>query len=480
MEMMQISSLVERLTDDQLVQELQRPSGMAPLQVVMNELQRRAALRGGKPRGFADGGPVRGESERSRQLRETLGGIFPQARFTSGYRTPERNAQVGGVPNSWHTRNGGDAWDFVDPGLTLASAAASIARAGLPAGELLRHNVGSGMHFHYSPEGASIDGVAPPETPAPPPAPDLPNGFSNPENIANDAMGLGDRIIGALGLPAEAGNIQDHYANIANMMPDATEPYAKILSRLQVEEDRERGSNRGRALMDAGLAMMSARTPNFMSALAAGGAAGLSSRDRIQEEERGLMQSVIQAQLARSQAEQQQARASLEAASGIYRGDLAARAGAFSNASELTLGGARSRDAAAAANVNIEQNRLNREHTSSEAALARAAAAALRDKEIAAGRWESKSEEERYATLYQGAYAAASRAGQERAQRPKLDGSPGTEYRPATEEEIIAQAQRAATAGLAGPVRPTTTSGQAPARVGSTENRPPLSSILGD
>lgn len=397
MEMTQISSLVERLTDEQLMQEIQKPSGMAPLQIVMGELQRRAALRGGKPRGYAAGGMIGGpadayEAEIARLfphlVQQESGGqagiLGPQTRYGQAQgrtqmlpATARQMAERIGVP--WRpemmTGRTEEAASYQDR-LGMEYLREGFSRTG-NARDALRYYHGGpdrgiwGRNTNrYADEVLARAG----ETAPPPPAvPGLTgaDGFSNPQNIANDSMSIGARIAESLGLGGGLGSIQEMYGDVSEMMPDATAPYAEVLQRLQGEEGRERGANRGRALMDAGLAMMSARTPNFMSALAAGGQAGLASRDRIQEEERGLMQSVIQAQLARSQAEQQQARASLEAASGLFEGNRRSMATAQELGSGLALGGARSQDSAAETKARVDQANIELRSREREGALDR-------------------------------------------------------------------------------------------------------------
>lgn len=65
----------------------------------------------------------------------------PRVHVTSGYRTPEHNAAVGGVPNSQHPD--GTALDFVAPGMSLKEAQAMF-----PGEKVMYHNAGSGFHFH--------------------------------------------------------------------------------------------------------------------------------------------------------------------------------------------------------------------------------------------------------------------------------------------------------------------------------------------
>lgn len=79
-------------------------------------------------------------------------------RITSTYRTPEHNREVGGVPNSWHTKGRGKtiaqklrrpaATDLVGSMQAMLDAQAWC-RANIPnLEENLIHNAGSGVHLH--------------------------------------------------------------------------------------------------------------------------------------------------------------------------------------------------------------------------------------------------------------------------------------------------------------------------------------------
>lgn len=82
----------------------------------------------------------------------TLRSTFPGLTETSGYRDPQHNAEVGGVPNSYHTQldaNGDSrAYDFVGSAADMQNAAAWAKQNG--ATEVLIHNAGSGQHLHIA------------------------------------------------------------------------------------------------------------------------------------------------------------------------------------------------------------------------------------------------------------------------------------------------------------------------------------------
>lgn len=72
-------------------------------------------------------------------------------RFTSGYRSPERNAAVNGVDNSFHIK--ALAGDFVPvngsyPYSDLESIGQIVSKYGF---EVIKHDVGSGLHYHIEP-----------------------------------------------------------------------------------------------------------------------------------------------------------------------------------------------------------------------------------------------------------------------------------------------------------------------------------------
>lgn len=72
-------------------------------------------------------------------------------RFTSGYRSPQKNASVNGVANSYHIQ--ALAGDFVPKdGRYPYEDAENIGRIVAKYGyEVVKHDVGSGLHYHIEP-----------------------------------------------------------------------------------------------------------------------------------------------------------------------------------------------------------------------------------------------------------------------------------------------------------------------------------------
>lgn len=96
-------------------------------------------------------------------LNEIFAAFPNRFRFTSGYRTPERNAAANGVANSFHIT--GEAGDFVPiDGRFPAGEKEAIGRLISKYGyEVIQHNAGSGLHYHIepSPSGKKISTVSP-------------------------------------------------------------------------------------------------------------------------------------------------------------------------------------------------------------------------------------------------------------------------------------------------------------------------------
>lgn len=81
------------------------------------------------------------QSDPSDYLKSALG---VPVTITSGRRTAEHNALVGGVPNSDHLR--GQAYDFVPQGMSMADAATRLKQSGVPTTKILNEQ----DHIHVS------------------------------------------------------------------------------------------------------------------------------------------------------------------------------------------------------------------------------------------------------------------------------------------------------------------------------------------
>jgi hypothetical protein len=77
-----------------------------------------------------------------------IGGILGSpVQITSGLRSPQKNAQVGGVPNSAHLS--GQAYDFVPKGMDTKTAAAKLAHSGIPFDQI--EDGGDHVHISFAP-----------------------------------------------------------------------------------------------------------------------------------------------------------------------------------------------------------------------------------------------------------------------------------------------------------------------------------------
>lgn len=102
--------------------------------------------------------PHAGQYDEAR-AQATVQALIPGARITSGYRTPEQNAAIGGAPDSYHTKGTGQALDFVPPkGMPLEEArdvlAQKLRQMGQPITELKIERAGdphsTGNHIHWA------------------------------------------------------------------------------------------------------------------------------------------------------------------------------------------------------------------------------------------------------------------------------------------------------------------------------------------
>lgn len=98
---------------------------------------------GGSRGGYSSGGGLRGGGSWDVGNVPRLASMFG-LRMTSGYRSPEHNRAVGGVPNSRHLS--GRAQDYAGSPAQMRMAAAWARANG--ATEVLIHNAGSGTHLH--------------------------------------------------------------------------------------------------------------------------------------------------------------------------------------------------------------------------------------------------------------------------------------------------------------------------------------------
>lgn len=107
-------------------------------------------------------------------------GLFPGAIITSGQRSTQHNADVGGVPNSMHIP--GSAVDFVLPqGKSFADVKQAFTQSGLPASEL----IDEGSHIHWG-WGDKPSAQGSPGSSAP--MPELPPGYKSGSEAFNSGV----------------------------------------------------------------------------------------------------------------------------------------------------------------------------------------------------------------------------------------------------------------------------------------------------
>lgn len=91
------------------------------------------------------------------QISTSLTSAFPGVQITSGQRSPQHNAAVGGVPNSQHIA--GNALDFTKaPGVTLAAVKQHFAEQGVNLTEAI--DEGDHIHIAWGPKGGGARVVA--------------------------------------------------------------------------------------------------------------------------------------------------------------------------------------------------------------------------------------------------------------------------------------------------------------------------------
>lgn len=153
----------------------------------------------------------------------------------------------------------------------------------------------------------------------------------------------------------------DFMAEAGQYMPDRTSGvFGEITGELQGDLEKFKKSSKGRALMDMGLAMMTSKSPSFLEAAGAGGMAAMQTKDRLDAQQRGLMQAVLQAKMGQAQV-QAQRDASLMGAATQMAGSQDQRFGNYANA---TLNTAQMAQQAGLAGAQIdasqEENALSR------------------------------------------------------------------------------------------------------------------------
>lgn len=163
-----------RVTDD-IVSKCTRPDGTVDLEQASNLLsQLPKEYQSGDGLPYANLPISQGDNPDLADLSETMksalpliGGAiyqlgFKDAEITSGFRSVEHNAAVGGAQNSWHTK--GDALDiYLGDGVDDASANRALSYFQQYFGEVLFHDAGTGKHLHLADYKGGLKGANPKE-----------------------------------------------------------------------------------------------------------------------------------------------------------------------------------------------------------------------------------------------------------------------------------------------------------------------------
>jgi hypothetical protein len=183
------------------------------------------------------------------------------------------------------------------------------------------------------------------------------------------ALGEIGRYMGIGGDPL---TLQTARTQVEQMMPDRVSPeLQQLISEAQADREERRRSNRGRALMEAGFAMMQSKSPTFWGALGEGGQAGLEASEEHRAQDREMALAERQARLARANALASRDSSLLGAASNIFSADRTGRASVLQGAASMA--GDRSRIDLSEEEMahQSRENALNRANSLAAARIAR-------------------------------------------------------------------------------------------------------------
>ena len=322
MDIAQLQSLVGRLTDQQLAQEANKPTGIVPMYMIMGEMQNRAKMRKSSPQpvqGYYAGGPVEDTVEEYWPAviqRESGGdqsavsdkGAFGRAQLMPdtalevatglGDPTLAQRARTDPAVNERlgreYFRQQLNAFDN-SPHVALAAYNAGPGRArqwvrrfGMP--EAGRESEWTSRIPYRETREYVANITGNPGAATAPSRPQTP--------LVDSPAGAGAGI--RTGDLDRRGMLQD----IQELLPDRITPaFESLNEQIRQRQEKYESSNRGRPLMEMGLAMMGAKGPNFFRALGQGGQAALGARDRVEDGRNALMDRLLQSQMGQAVAQ---------------------------------------------------------------------------------------------------------------------------------------------------------------------------------
>ena len=238
---------------------------------------------------LAGGGPALGS-----WFEETALNAIPGIGVTSRQRSADKNAQVGGVPNSYHLTD--NARDFVPPkGMDMGSLAAKLKSTFGAGYDII--NEGDHVHVEPGPKSARMVNAAPREADV---------STAEGRNIAlEDALTAGRSLVG--NLPREA--IERAKARVEEQLDPAY-------------QEKEREKDMWMALAQMGFRMASTQSPSLLQAIGEAATATLPEVEASKKERKAAKDNAIRTLMEVEDVDRKTALAGVEMGMEIYKSGL--------------------------------------------------------------------------------------------------------------------------------------------------------------
>ena len=323
----QQQQMVSSLTTPQLTMELQQPSSGVPQYLLMGELQKRQQM---QTAGVGDvGNPI--PSVRQQMIQQA------QAAMSNG-RAPLPTS-LGGMPGApAQMAPPAQAPQMAPPsaqGPNMGNGLQGLATMGQtqnPPNQAMQAYARGGMVQRFD-DGGDVDipampgmsmiaapsdggGSMPAQAPVQIPAftgylgmPTAQQAVDYTNAVTNNYL-ANSNILKPLGMDANLSKVQ-------GMISDPSSAYDNPIATLAAQAAKAQSQSKGQALLQAGLAMMSAPGTNLLSGIAAGGQAGLASYQQTQANQRALQMQLANAQVAQANAHSQAQQSAVQTAASM-------------------------------------------------------------------------------------------------------------------------------------------------------------------